>query len=188
MIEVKRLSAKELKKLKQIEVFQTRPDGVFVGYTVADESPNDPGEYLVPGGAVREEPPEFGEGSRARYDWKAQAWIIEPNPEAPEPAPPPEDPDAPADVSIRQFAQALAETGALEWPEARAWSARGEVPAMIAKQVEEIEDETERNRALMFLEAAKSVEYKHPKTQQLAALMEWDDERLRAILKFAATL
>lgn len=67
-----------LADLKQIQVYQTRPDGVFVGYTVADESPLAPGDYLIPGGCVLEEPPEFKQGYQARWDQSSQSWSIEP--------------------------------------------------------------------------------------------------------------
>ncbi|MCZ8098842.1 MAG: phage tail protein [Burkholderiales bacterium] len=65
-------------------VYQTRPDGVFVGYVEADESPLESGVFLIPGLCVAEEPPEFGEGFQARrVDGE---WVIEPVPE-PEPEP-----------------------------------------------------------------------------------------------------
>lgn len=177
-----------LDELRQIQVYQVRPDGVFVGFTVADESPLEPGNYLVPGYCVTEEPPEFEKGDRARWDWGAEAWVIEPNPEAPTDAPPPPDDTPPKEVSIRQFTQALAETGKLSWEDARGWASRGLVPPVINDIVEKIEDDLERSRTLMFLEAAKSVEPTHPKTLELAALMQWSEEELVGIMKYAATL
>lgn len=178
-----------LQELRQVQVYQVRPDGVLVGYTAADESPLEPGTYLIPGYCVVEEPPEFSEGSQARWDWTAEKWVIEPVEEqASDPDPNPETPSAVKEVSIRQFAQALAETGRLSWPDARAWGARGEVPPPIMSEIEKIEDSTERNRTLMFLEAAKTVESNHPKTLELAAMMDWSDEQLSALMAFAATL
>lgn len=60
-------------------VYQTRPDGVFVGCVVADESPLEPGVYHIPGLCIVEEPPEFGEGYLAR--WDGEKWNIEEVPE-----------------------------------------------------------------------------------------------------------
>ena len=59
-------------------VYQTNIDGYFTGLTGADESPLEPGVYLIPGGAVEVEPPSFGPGSAAR--WVDGAWQIVPAP------------------------------------------------------------------------------------------------------------
>lgn len=177
-----------LEDLKQVQVYQVRPDGVLVGYTVADESPLEPGVYHLPGYCVAEEPPSFTQGQQARWDWEAEVWIIEAAEDAESPPDEPDNVDPVKEVSIRQFAQALAETGQLTWADARAWGARGEVPPPILEEIEKIEDFTERNRTLMFLEAAKSVERRHPKTLELADLMGWSSEQLDGIMAFANTL
>ena len=65
-----------------MRVYQTNDEGVFVGYTVADESPLEPGVWLIPRGCIIEQPPTFGPPNRAR--WDKNKWIIEPIPE-PEP-------------------------------------------------------------------------------------------------------
>lgn len=168
--------------------YQTRPDGVFIGYVECDESPLEPGVFLVPGGAVTKEPPSFEAPDRAR--WTGKKWVIEPTPpDEPEPeAPPVDENNVPVAVSDRQFAQALAETGRITWEEARAWGARGELPAQIIEAVDQIEDQMTRNRALMFLEAATSFERHHPMTETLAAAMGWDKAQLDGLWLFAATL
>lgn len=180
-------SPEALQQLRQIQVYQVRQDGVLIGYTAADESPLEPGAYLIPGYCVTEEPPSFSEGHQARWDWDAEEWVIEPCADA---VGLPEETSDPVvkEVSVRQFAQALAETGRLTWPDARAWGARGEVPPAIMAEIDKIEDFTERNRTLMFLEAAKSVERSHPKTVELAQMMSWTPEELDGIMLFAATL
>ncbi|MEZ0169945.1 hypothetical protein [Microvirga sp. TS319] len=68
-------------------VYQTDANGYFVGPTFADESPLEPGVYLIPGGAVEAEPPSIPDGSRAR--WDGGSWQLEAIPE-PEPQPEPE--------------------------------------------------------------------------------------------------
>lgn len=68
-------------------VYQTDAQGYYVGPTIADESPLEPGVFLIPGGAVEAEPPSIPEGSRAR--WDGAGWHLEEIP-APEPEPEPE--------------------------------------------------------------------------------------------------
>ena len=68
-------------------VYQTNDDGVFVGIIIADESPMEPGVFLIPAGCIIEEPPSFEKGSLAR--WIEGSWQIEDVPEVvPEPEPP----------------------------------------------------------------------------------------------------
>lgn len=60
-------------------VYQTTHDGAFAGETIADESPLEPGVYLIPAGCVEDPPPETVEGFFAR--WHNGEWIVEPLPE-----------------------------------------------------------------------------------------------------------
>ena len=64
-------------------VYQTGPDGRYVGPTEADESPLEPGVWLIPAGAVETPPPEAPEGHFAR--WSGKAWEVVPVPSPPEP-------------------------------------------------------------------------------------------------------
>lgn len=70
-------------------VYQTDAEGFLVAPVEADESPLEPGVYLVPRGCVEPEPPALSAGERAR--WTGEAWEVvappEPEPE-PEPAAP----------------------------------------------------------------------------------------------------
>lgn len=67
---------------------QLNIDGYYLGPTVADESPLEPGVYLLPAGAIDAHLPETLEGKIARW---ADKWLYEdiPLPE-PEPETPPE--------------------------------------------------------------------------------------------------
>lgn len=67
-------------------VSQLDAEGFFVGVTVADESPLEPGTFLTPGGCVDAPPPDIPEGQRAKWDG---AWVFEDIPQ-PEPEPEPE--------------------------------------------------------------------------------------------------
>lgn len=59
-------------------VYQTNHSGVYVGPVEADESPLEPGIFLIPGGAVETPPPEIPSGHVAV--WINQAWEVVPLP------------------------------------------------------------------------------------------------------------
>jgi hypothetical protein len=67
------------------QVVQLDINGYFVGVTEADESPLEPGVFLLPAGAIDVLPPIVPEGKRAKWEG---AWVFEDIP-APPPAPPP---------------------------------------------------------------------------------------------------
>lgn len=51
-------------------VYQTSPLGLFTGITEADESPLEPGVFLIPGGCVEVPPPLIPENKAAHWDGK----------------------------------------------------------------------------------------------------------------------
>jgi hypothetical protein len=55
-------------------VYQTDLDGIYVGTTVAQEDPKNPGTYLLPRGCVLEAPPVAGPHQVAVY--KNEAWSL----------------------------------------------------------------------------------------------------------------
>ena len=100
-----------------MDVYQTDPDGVFVGTTAADPDPLVPGAWLIPGGCVTLAPPEIPTGSRAR--WTGAAWVIEPIRPGPPVAPvDPAAPVVPACVTAFQARAALLAAGLLDDVEA----------------------------------------------------------------------
>lgn len=65
-------------------VSQLDSAGYLVGPVVADESPLEPGVYLVPGGCIDQAPPAVPQGMRARWilgAWQFEAVSVEPDPE-----------------------------------------------------------------------------------------------------------
>lgn len=60
------------------QVVQLDDKNYFVGITTADESPLEPGVFLLPAGCVDADPPELREGFMARWD---DGWVYEPVPE-----------------------------------------------------------------------------------------------------------
>jgi hypothetical protein len=67
--------------MTQKQVCQLDAESYFVGPTFADESPLEPGVYLLPAGAVDAPAPVIPEGHKAK--WTGD-WVFEPTPE-PEP-------------------------------------------------------------------------------------------------------
>lgn len=60
-----------------MDVYQTDSDGFLVGITQADPDPENPGEYLFPGGCVGTPPPALGANESAR--WQGGAWVKVPD-------------------------------------------------------------------------------------------------------------
>jgi hypothetical protein len=67
------------------QVIQLNSDGYFVGFTTADESPIEPGVFLIPAGAVDAPTPSIPEGQRAKWNG---SWVFE---DIPQPEPEPEE-------------------------------------------------------------------------------------------------
>ena len=59
-------------------VYQTNPAGIYLGPVQADESPLEPGVWLIPGGCVETPPPAIPEGQVAV--WIDGAWSVVPAP------------------------------------------------------------------------------------------------------------
>lgn len=56
-------------------VFQLDANGIYLGETIADESPLEPGVFLIPAGCVEEAPPTAGYNQVQR--WNGKKWMVE---------------------------------------------------------------------------------------------------------------
>lgn len=95
-------------------VYQLDYLGYYVGETVADESPLEPGVFLIPAGCITTPPPSIPEGRLAK--WENGVWLLEaiPTPESePEQGLPP---PAPYILSKVDFLKRLTP---LEWHSAK---------------------------------------------------------------------
>lgn len=88
-------------------VCQLDTSGYFIGLTVADESPKEPGVYLMPARTVDAAPPVDG---FRRAKWGGSGWLYD---QPVEPSPAAEPPPPPVEVSMRQARLALLSAGKL---------------------------------------------------------------------------
>lgn len=56
-------------------VYQTDNLGFYLGPIEADESPLEPGQYLIPAGAVPTAPPKLPPAGKA-WRWNGSAWVL----------------------------------------------------------------------------------------------------------------
>lgn len=97
-------------------VSQLDADGYFVGVTTADESPLEPGVFLLPWGAIEVAAPEIPAGKRAK--WLGNSWVLEDVPSDVAPEPEPQEPGPITQVTRRQARLALLAAGKLDQLEA----------------------------------------------------------------------
>jgi hypothetical protein len=89
------------------QVVQLDAAGYFVGITVADESPLEPGIFILPGGAVDAKVPNVPQGKRAKWEG---SWVFEDIPQStPESEPEPLTPEQ-QDAFISQQRQLAYQT------------------------------------------------------------------------------
>jgi hypothetical protein len=109
-------------------VSQLNASGYFTGPVIADESPLEPGVYLIPGGCVDAPAPTIPSGQRARW---ADGWVFEDIP-APEPEPVPE-PPAPVSTEALRRAAYQAEADPLFFKSQRGEATQAEWLAKVAE-------------------------------------------------------
>jgi hypothetical protein len=81
--------------MKQKQVCQLDPQGYFIGVTVADECPIEPGVFLYPANTIDVEPPKVFPLQLCK--WNGSAWNYEDVP-SPPPTPEPEPGPTPAEI------------------------------------------------------------------------------------------
>lgn len=119
-------------------VYQTDHFGVFVGATLADESPMEPGVWLIPAGCVEVPPPEVGPNEVPV--WGPQGWTVmvpQPPTEGGEAVPPKtpeevlEEERAAMSLSFAQFVVGLVEQQWVSPQEGSAWLSGSALPAAV---------------------------------------------------------
>ena len=156
-------------------VYQTDANGYFVGPTVADESPLEPGVFLIPAGAVEVEPSNIPEGHRAR--WASGAWEIEKIPE-PEPDPEPE-----PEPALRVVAMWRARTIMKVTP----WKG-GTLFHAVQAAIATLADPLQKAAAEEALERGTDFDRDGVSVPMLAQIVGISDEQLDEMMKQAAAL
>jgi hypothetical protein len=87
--------------MNEKQVCQLTPDGYFVDVNFADESPLEPGVYLMPANCVDAPLPDLLANNKIK--WVDNKWVYEPIPE-PEPKPPIPEPEEPPYDELRKWA------------------------------------------------------------------------------------
>lgn len=171
-------------------VYQIAPGGMFVGTALADESPREPGVYLIPAGCIEVEPPSFDAGQLAR--WTGEAWVIEDLPApAEDPAPTAEEVLAAERAGMVltdiQFAMASASAAIMTFTEAEAWVARGELPALALAAIAALPAEAQPYARIRFA-GARTIERLDPFMPALQAAASLTDEQVDDLFRAAASL
>jgi hypothetical protein len=150
-------------------VYQTGPDGRYVGPTEADESPLEPGVWLIPAGAVETPPPEAPEGHFTR--WSGTAWEVVPVPAPPEPEPAPPEPEPEAPPKMQPQAATARQV--------RLWLlSRGILPAKVEALIDTLPPGRQEEARIEW-EYATVIERSNPLLRTLAArLFNLDDQAL----------
>jgi hypothetical protein len=125
-------------------VYQTNADGAYVGQTAADESPLEPGVFLIPAGCVEEPPPAAPEGKMAV--WRG-AWLLlnVPVPELAEETPVSDEERLANErahmvLTLSQLVVGLAELDWITDAEATAWLEGRAVPNNVAALIAQLPD------------------------------------------------
>lgn len=150
-------------------VSQLDAQGYFMGPVVADESPLEPGVFLLPGGAIDVEPPAVQDGKVAL--WQGEAWAYVNPPSNTQPEEPPIQ-GVPVVVDMAQARLALLQVGLL---------------AQVDSAIEALEEPT-RSAARIEWEYRTTVRRDSPLTQLLAEGLELTETQLDELFTIAAGL
>ena len=151
-------------------VYQTRNDGSYVGPVEADESPLEPGVWIIPGGCVEVAPPEIPEGMMAV--WQGDQWSLFAVPSDDQPPPPPV--TVPGAIT---FVQLLIGLVAKQWiteAEGEAW-ANGAMPAGLLALIGQMPEE-HRFPAKMRALRATTVPRQDPLVIMMATALGKEDD------------
>lgn len=155
---------------------------VYTGSTWADESPLEPGVFLIPAHSTATPPPAAPQGLQAV--WDGDSWELEAAP-----APPPEpEPVFPARyISDRQFYQQLAVAEIITQNEALAAVKVGEIPTALSTFLDALSP-GDRFAAEMLLSGATVFDRYHPLTIAVGSAQGMSSEQIDQFFIAAAGL
>jgi hypothetical protein len=150
-------------------VSQLDAAGYFVAGVVADESPLEPGVFLLPGGSIDVAPPTIPEGKVAL--WQGESWAFV-NPPATLPDQDPPIHGVPQVVTMRQARLALLSAGLL---------------AAVESVIDALES-PQKETARIVWEYAQEVRRTDPLVQMLAPALNLSEEAIDSLFTVAAGL
>ena len=149
-------------------VSQLNSAGYFLNATFADESPLEPGVYLLPAGCIDQTPPDIPNGRLALWDFKNSKWDFVVNEEEFLP----EKPFVPRQVTMRQARLALLGAGKL---------------AGVAVAIDSLPSPTKEAVQIEW-EYSQTVERNRPFVIMLGTALGLSEEQLDQLFIQAATL
>lgn len=90
-------------------------------------------------------------------------------------------------ISDRQFAEELANRGAISRDEAIAWASKGDLPATLTAALADLPEDI-KFKATMLLSSATTYERSHPMTATVGGLLWYEADDLDSIWRAAAKL
>jgi hypothetical protein len=163
-------------------VYQTDPDGYYVRPVEADESPLEPGKFLIPAGAVEEEPPEAGPGE-IQY-WNGYRWelVIKPSDN---------NGTSVGNEEIITFRQFILEAYSRGWfteQEAEDLAARNSIPAILRNAVGSVLSGKQLVKARVTILTMTELHRHDSLLETLLEKLDIDDEQADRFFKEAAKL
>lgn len=141
--------------------------GAYLGPGLADESPLEPGVFLIPAHATEIAPPAPEDGFVLRF--VNASWGYSPIEEPEQPPTEEPEPFVPAAISDRQFFHVMAIDGLITEAEALTAVKTGDPPAAFETFIASL-PESERFSARMLLEGATTFERAHPLTNAFGTM------------------
>ena len=153
-------------------VSQLTADGYYAGTAQADQSPLEPGVWLLPGGCVDHPPPLVAGGKRAR--WDGAQFVLEDSPQKEaDVEQTPAEPNLAPVVTMRQFRLMLLQAGLLP---------------NVEEAIASIGDQAQRSAIQIEWEYATEVSRYHPWVLTLEGSTQLDDVDFDALFEQAALL
>ncbi len=162
--------------MNQITVFQADEAGYFIGTTLADESPEEPGIYLIPRWAFEDAPKSpVPDGSRWRRSIDGLRWVLEKQSVSEPEETPPTEQSSPKSCTPAQGLVAL-------------FTLKRITEDNILEAIAQIPDPVQQYAAKIGYQRATSWERGSPTMQTMAQLLQLTEPDLDELFSYAASV